>query len=110
MLTTITTSQWQGQHCEVLSEGSRRAKQRADEQEPDIRLSRRAKWAHDHEDHEFARQSKSGGCAVKVHALIWGDLPYVRCKQHGVLISNGQQVRAEVSSGHSNVISRMLMT
>ena len=102
MLTTITTSQWQGQYCEVLSEGSRTAKQRADEQESDIRLSSRVELAQDNEGHEFALHSKSGGCAVKVHGLIWGDLPYMRCEQHGVVISNGQQVRAEVSSGHSN--------
>ena len=64
MLTSVKTSRRQGQHREELSEGSPSAKRRADEQEPDIRLSRRAEWAHDHEDHEFARQSKSGGCAV----------------------------------------------
>ena len=32
LLTTITTSQWQGQSREGLSEGSRSAKRRADEQ------------------------------------------------------------------------------
>lgn len=82
------------------------AKQRADEQESDIRLSGRVELAQDNEGREFAPYSKSGGCAVTVHVLIWGDLSCGPCEQHGVLISNGQQVMAEVSSGHSNGMGR----
>ena len=70
LLTSITTSRRQGQCCEVLSKGSLSAKRRADEQKLDTRLNRRVEWAPDHEDHEFARYSKAGGCVVTVHVLI----------------------------------------
>ena len=79
MLTIITTSRRQRQSREGLSEGSPSAKRRADEQKSDTRLSSRVELAHDDEDHEFAPHSKSGGCAVTVHALIWGDLFNERC-------------------------------
>jgi hypothetical protein len=49
MLTIVTTSQRQGQYCEVLSGGSLGAKRRADEQERDIRLNSRAERAQDRE-------------------------------------------------------------
>ena len=90
LLTSITTSRRQGQYCEVLSKGSLSAIRRADEQttawmqeveqcRSNCRnriqgLSRRVELAHDSKDHEFARYSKSGGCVVTVHVLIWGDL------------------------------------
>src|SRR3972149_9951682 len=74
LLTSITTSRGQGQSGEGLSEGSRSAKRRADEQKSDIRLSRRVEWAQDHEGREFAWYSKSGGCGVTGHVLIWGVL------------------------------------
>jgi hypothetical protein len=74
MLTIVKTSRRQGQHREGLSEGSPSAKRRADEQESDIRLSRRVEWAPHHEGHESARYGKSGGCVVTVHVLIRGDL------------------------------------
>ena len=74
MLTIVKISRRQGQHREVLSEGSPSAKRRADEQEPDTRLSRRAEWAPDHEGHESARYGKFGGCVVTVHVLIRGAL------------------------------------
>ena len=78
MLTILKTSRRQGQHREVLSEGSRSAKRRADGQESDTRLSRRVEWAPDHEDQESARYGKSGGCVATVHVLIRGDLSHVR--------------------------------
>ena len=74
MLAIITTSRRQGQAREGLSEGSRSAKRRADEQKSDIRLSHRAEWAQDHEGRGFAWYSKSGGYVVTVHVLIRGDL------------------------------------
>ena len=60
------------------------AKRRADERESDTRLSRRVEWAPDHEDHEFAPYSKSGGCVVTVQVLIWGDLFNERCDAMGI--------------------------
>ena len=74
MLTILKTSRRQGQSREVLSEGSRSAKRRADEQKSDIRLSRRVEWAPRHEGHESARYGKSGGCVAIVHVLIRGAL------------------------------------
>ena len=84
LLTPITTSRGQGRCCEVLSKGSLSAKRQADEQKLDRRLSRRVELAHDSKDHEFARYSKSGGCVVTVHVLIWGDLFNERCNATGV--------------------------
>lgn len=101
MLTIITTSRWQRQYREVLSEGSLSAKRRADEQKSDTRLSSRVELAHDNEDHEFALYSKSGGCVVTVHALIWGDLQRRRLRWSRAPDSNVLRVVAEVSSGHS---------
>jgi hypothetical protein len=102
MLTIITTSQRQGQNREVLSEGSLSAKRRADEQKSDIRLSSRVKLAHDNEGREFALYSKSGGCVVTVHALIWGDLKRQRFKMNSAQHSNVRRDVSEVSSGHSS--------
>jgi hypothetical protein len=123
LLTSITTSRRQGRYCEVWSEGSRSAKRRADEQKSDTRPSRRVEWAHDHEDHEFARHGKSGGCVVTVHALIWGDLFTARCGArgaglrasakalghppdpkvtHSTTCGNARREWTEVSSGHSS--------
>ena len=70
--------------------------------ESDTRLSRRAELAHDSEGHEFARYSKSGGCVVTVHVLIWGDLKRVRFKVNRASCSNAGRVVAEVSSGRSS--------
>ena len=103
MLAIITTSQWQRQAREGLSEGSRSAKRRADEQESDIRLSSRVKLAHDNEGHEFALYSKSGGCVVTVHVLIWGDLRRQRLVKSSAQHSNVRRDVSEVSSGHSRV-------
>jgi len=75
---TSTTSRWQGQTREGMSEGSRSAKMRADEQKSHIRPSSRGESAHDDETRWFAGQGKCGGCASKVHVLIWGDLTNVR--------------------------------
>lgn len=106
MLTIITTSRRQRQYREVWSEGSRSAKRRADEQKPDTRLSRRVEWAHDHEDHEFARYSKSGGGVVTVHVLIWGDLKRARFAMNSAQCSDVLRVVSEVSSGRSSVEGR----
>ena len=102
LLTPITTSRRQGQYCEVLSKGSLSAIRRADEQKSDIRLSRRVKLAQDSKDHEFARYSKSGGCVVTVHVLIWGDLQRVRFAVNRASSSNAGRVVAEVSSDRSS--------
>lgn len=102
MLTIITTSRRQRQSREGWSEGSPSAKRQADEQKSDTRLSRRVELAHDNEDHEFARYSKSGGCVVTVHALIWGDLQRRRPQRGRAHGSNVVCVVAEVSSGHSS--------
>jgi hypothetical protein len=74
MLTIVKTSRRQGQHREVVSEGSPSAKRRADEQESDTRLSSRVEWAPHHEGQGSARYSKSGGGVVTVQVLIRGDL------------------------------------
>jgi len=76
--TIVTTSRRQGQHREVLSEGSPSAKPRAYEQKRHRRPSRRGEWALDHETHWFEWQGKWRGCVVKVHVLIRGDLPDMR--------------------------------
>ena len=123
MLTSITTSRRQWQYREVGSEGSRSAKRRADEQKSDTRLSRRVELAHDSKGHEFARYSKSGGCVVTVHVLIWGDLFNKRCSvmgaglratakalehppypkaKHSTTCGNARRAWTEVSSGHSS--------
>ena len=123
MLTIITTSLRQWQDREGLSEGSRSAKRRADEQKSDIRLSSRVELAHDNEGHEFALYSKSGGCVVTVHVLIWGDLFNKRCSvmgaglratakalehppypkaKHSTTCGNARREWTEVSSGHSS--------
>ena len=65
-------------------------------------LSRRVEWAPDHEDHEFARYSKSGGCVVTVHVLIWGDLQRERLSFNRAQHSNVLRAVAEVSSGRSS--------
>ena len=106
MLTIITTSRRQRQSREGLSEGSRSAKRRADEQKSDIRLSSRVELAHDNEGREFALYSKSGGCVVTVHVLIWGDLQRGRLRWGRASGSNVGRVVAEVSSGHSSVEGR----
>ena len=64
MLAIVTTSRRQGQLREVLSEGGRSAKPRADEQKSDTRPDRRDELTHDNEVQEFARHGKSGGCVV----------------------------------------------
>ena len=102
LLTIITTSRRQRQYREVLSEGSLSAKRRADEQKLDIRLSSRVEWAHDHEGRESALHSKSGGCVVTVHVLIWGDLHCRRLVVSRAPGSNAGRVMAEVSSGHDS--------
>lgn len=102
MLTIITTSRRQRQCREVLSEGSRSAKRRADEQKSDIRLSSRVKLEHDNEGPEFALYSKSGGCVVTVHVLIWGDLKRRRLEMSSAHRSNRVRDVSEVSSGHSS--------
>lgn len=74
----ITTSRRQGQVREGLSGGSPSAKLRADEQEPHTRPS---PWMSQHKMTKSIRcggQGKCGGCAVKVHVLIRGDLPGMR--------------------------------
>ena len=106
MLTIITTSRRQRQYREGLSEGSRNAKRRADEQKSDIRLSSRVELAHDNEGHEFALYSKSGGCVATVHVLIWGDLRRRRLRWGRAPGSNVGRVGAEVSSGHSSFEGR----
>lgn len=83
----ITTSRRQGQDREELSEGSRSAKSRADEQKRNTRLSNSAELTHDNEGIEFKLHSptgisvghKSGGCVMTGHVLIWGDLKCERC-------------------------------
>ena len=102
MLTIITTSRRQRQYREVLSEGSRSAKRRADEQKSDIRLSSRVKLAQDNEGHEFALHSKSGGGVVTVYVLIWGDLKRKRFIMNSARRSNRVRDVSEVSSGHSS--------
>lgn len=47
---------------------------RADEQKSHIRPSPRGESAQDDKTQWFAVQGKCGGCASKVHVLIWGDL------------------------------------
>ncbi|MHB8472822.1 MAG: hypothetical protein ACYDC8_08255 [Gammaproteobacteria bacterium] len=69
--------------------------------ESDIRLSSRVELAHDNEGREFALYSKSGGCVVTVHVLIWGDLYRKRLRWGRASGSNVGRVVAEVSSGHS---------
>ena len=103
MLAIITTSRGQRQDREGLSEGSLSAKRRADEQKSDIRLSSRVELAHDNEGHEFALYSKSGGCVVTVHVLIWGDLKRQRLVKSSAQHSNVRRDVSEVSSGHSSV-------
>ena len=61
--------------------------------ESDTRLSSRVKLAQDNEGHEFALYSKSGGCVVTVHALIWGDLLNERCSAMGVGLRTLAKVR-----------------
>lgn len=107
MLTIITTSRRQRQSREGLSEGSRSAKRRADEQKSDTRLSSRVKLAHDDEDHEFALHSKSGGCVVTVRVLIWGDLKRVRLTVNSAQCSDVLRVVSEVSSGRSSGVGRI---
>ena len=102
MLTSITTSRRQGQYREVMSEGSRSAKRRADEQKLDTRLSSRVEQAQDCDDHESALYSKSGGCVVTVHVLIRGDLLCVQLDESGARCSNAGRNAAEVSSGRSS--------
>ncbi len=107
MLTIITTSRRQRQSREGWSEGSLSAKRRADEQKSDIRLKQhRVEWAQDNEGREFALYSKSGGCVVTVHVLIWGDLQRRRRCRGRASGSNVGRVVAEVSSGHSSVEGR----
>ena len=108
LLTSITTSRRQGQCCEVWSKGSLSAKRRADEQKSDTRLSRRVELAHDSKDHEFARYSKSGGCVVTVHVLIWGDLKRVRFTVNSAQCSDVLRVVSEVSSGRSSGVGRIV--
>src|SRR4030067_1084392 len=84
MLTIITTSRRQWQSREVLSEGSRSAKRRADEQKSDTRPSSRVELAPDNAGHAFAQHGKSGGCVGTLHVLIWGDLFNERCESMGV--------------------------
>jgi hypothetical protein len=103
MLTSITTSRRQRQDREELSEGSRSANRRADEQKPDIRLSSRVKLAQDNEGREFALYSKSGGCVVTVHALIWRDLKRQRFITDSAQHSNVVCDVSEVSSGYSSL-------
>jgi len=79
MLSMITTSRRQGQDREALSEGSRSAKPRADEQKRDTRLSNRVELAQDNEDVEFELHSKFRSCVVTGHVLIGGDLNCKRC-------------------------------
>ncbi len=74
--------------------------------ESDTRLSRRVEWAQDHEDREFARHGKSGGCVVTVHVLIWGDLKRARFAMNSAQCSDVLRVVSEVSSGHSSVEGR----
>lgn len=88
MLIIITPSRRQRQYCEVLSEGSRSAKRRADEQKSDIRLSSKVELAQDNEGRKFALYSKSGGCVVTVHAFIWGDLKRQRFIMNSAQHSN----------------------
>ena len=73
----------------------------ADEQKSDIRLSHGAEWTQDHEGNESAWHSKSCGCVVTVHVLIWGDLRRERSKDSA---RNRNILRdvSEVSSGHSS--------
>lgn len=75
-LVIITTSRRQGQLREGLSEGSPSANLRADEQKSHRRPSFGDELAQDSEIHRFEEQGKCGGCAVTVHALIWGDLTH----------------------------------
>ena len=103
MLAIITTSRWQRQDREGLSEGSLSAKRRADEQKSDIRLSSRVELAQDNEGHEFALYSKSGGCVVTVHVLIWGDLKRQRLAKSSAQHSDVRRDVSEVSSGHSSL-------
>ncbi|QPK63944.1 hypothetical protein IVG45_02900 [Methylomonas sp. LL1] len=103
MLAIITTSRGQRQDREGLSEGSLSAKRRADEQKSDIRLSSRVELAQDNEGHEFALYSKSGGCVVTVHVLIWGDLKRQRLVKSSAPHSNVRRDVSEVSSGHSSL-------
>jgi hypothetical protein len=58
--------------------------------------------AQDNEGHEFALYGKSGGCAVTVHALIWGDLKRERFVENSAPHSNGRRDVSEVSSDHSS--------
>ncbi len=102
MLAIITTSRRQRQAREGLSEGSLSAKRRADEQKSDIRLSSRVELAQDNEGHEFALYSKSGGCVVTVHVLIWGDLRRQRLLKSSAHRSHAVCDVSEVSSGHSS--------
>jgi hypothetical protein len=94
----------------VLSEGSRSAKRRADEQKLDTRLNSRVEQAQDCEDHESALYSKSGGCVVTVHVLIRGDLLCVQFDENGARCSNTGRNAAEVSSGRSSDACREVQT
>jgi hypothetical protein len=108
MLTIVTTSLWQGQPREGLSEGSLSAKRRADEQKLDTRLSSRVEQAQDCEGHMSALHGKSSGCVVTVHVLIRGDLLCVQFDENGAFGSNAERNAIEVSSGRSNQRIRMM--
>ena len=102
MLMIVTTSLWQGQHREGLSGGSLSAKQRADEQKLDTRLSSRVEQAQDCNGHQSALHGKSSGCVVIVHVLIRGDLFHKWLAVNHATGSNVRCDETEVSSGRSS--------
>ena len=57
-----------------------------------------------------ALYSKSGGCVVTVHVLIWGDLLCRRPIVGRATGSNARRVVTEVSSGHSSDGGRIAIT
>ena len=80
----ITTSRRQGQAREGLSEGSPSAKVRAEEQKSHRRLSSRASQHQMTKPTGTSGQGKCGGCALKAHVLIRGDLSDVAVRSRVV--------------------------
>ncbi len=92
MWADITTSRRQGQVREDLSGGSPSAKVRADGQKSHRRPGSRVSQHNMTKPIRCTGQGKCGGCALKVHVLIRGELSDMRSK---VVTGAGLRARAK---------------